>query len=109
MGASKTTVFSEQQNRLADLAKAMGHPARIAILEYLVQQKGCICKDIVDELPLAQPTISQHLRVLKRAGLIKGEIEGTAVCYCLNPEGMGELLAYGQRLLSGSICGPDCC
>ena len=76
MGASKTEHFTEHQNQIALLAKAMGHPARIAILEFLLEAKSCICGDIVNELPLAQPTVSQHLKELKNAGLIKGNIEG---------------------------------
>ncbi|MEO8516189.1 MAG: metalloregulator ArsR/SmtB family transcription factor [Flavobacterium sp.] len=86
MGASKSDSFSEEQNKLASLFKALAHPARVAIIEYLLQVDTCICGDIVNELPLAQPTVSQHLKELKTAGIIKGTIEGTAICYCLNPE-----------------------
>lgn len=84
MGASKTDHFTEQQNSLAVLAKAVAHPARIAIIQYLLNTKTCICGDIVNELPLAQATVSQHLKELKNAGIIKGNIEGNAICYCLN-------------------------
>jgi len=86
MGATKTDHFSEQQNELATLAKALGHPARVAIIEYLLKVDTCICGDIVNELPLAQPTVSQHLKELKNVGLIKGEIEGNAICYCIHEE-----------------------
>ena len=86
MGVTKTASFTNQQNELAILAKALGHPARIAIIGYLLKVPHCICGDIVNELPLAQPTVSQHLKELKNAGLIKGNIEGTAICYCINPE-----------------------
>lgn len=86
MGITKTDSFTEQQNELATLLKAMAHPARIAIIEFLLKKDKCICGDIVDELPLAQATISQHLKELKNANLIKGTIEGTAICYCLNQE-----------------------
>jgi len=86
MGASKSASFSERQNELAILFKALSHPARVAIIEYLLTVDTCICGDIVNELPLAQPTVSQHLKELKNAGIIKGNIEGTAICYCLNPE-----------------------
>jgi ArsR family transcriptional regulator, arsenate/arsenite/antimonite-responsive transcriptional repressor len=86
MGASKTEHFTDQQNELANIAKALGHPARVAIIEYLLRVNTCICGDIVNELPLAQPTVSQHLKELKNAGLIKGNIEGTAICYCINEE-----------------------
>ncbi|MDB5197896.1 MAG: transcriptional regulator [Flaviaesturariibacter sp.] len=84
MGASKTHHFTAGQNELATLMKALGHPARIAIVDYLLTVSDCICGDIVAELSLAQPTVSQHLKELKNAGLIKGTIEGTAICYCLD-------------------------
>lgn len=84
MGASKTEEFSKRQNDIAILLKALAHPARIAIIEYLLKTNTCVCGDIVAELPLAQSTVSQHLKELKLAGLIKGEIEGPAVCYCIN-------------------------
>ena len=84
MGATKTEYFTTKQNKLATLAKALGHPARIAIMDYLLKVDTCICGDIVNELPLAQPTISQHLKELKNAGLIKGSVEGNAICYCID-------------------------
>lgn len=87
MPISKTTYFDQKQNALAIIAKALGHPARIAILQVLMKQKTCVCNDIVMELPLAQATISQHLKVLKDAGLVKGEIAPNKSCYCINPEG----------------------
>lgn len=86
MGLTKTEKFSTAQNEVATLAKAIGHPARVAILEHLLRQGACITKDIVEELPLAQPTISQHLKELKKVGVIKGEIEGTSICYCIDEE-----------------------
>ncbi len=86
MGASKTDFFTDSQNELAILTKALGHPARIAIIEHILKVNSCICGDIVNELPLAQPTISQHLKELKNANIIKGTIEGTAICYCINPD-----------------------
>lgn len=85
MGASKAEFFTQEQNDIASLFKALSHPARIAIIEYLLSVDSCICGDIVNELPLAQPTVSQHLKELKNAGIIQGNIEGTAICYCLNP------------------------
>ena len=85
MGASKTEIFSAEQNQLALLLKAMAHPARIAILQHLIAANACICGDLVDELGLAQATISQHLKELKNAGIIKGNIDGVKVCYCINP------------------------
>ena len=96
MGISKTAHFNEQQNSLANIAKALGHPARIAILEYLLKVDTCICGDIVNELPLAQPTISQHLKELKSAGLIKGSIEGTSICYCIDEKGLEKMQNYLQ-------------
>lgn len=84
MGITKTASFSHEQNETALLFKALGHPARIAIIEYLLHAKSCICGDIVDQLPLAQATISQHLKELKNAGIIKGSIEGNSICYCLD-------------------------
>jgi ArsR family transcriptional regulator len=86
MGQTRSERFSADQNQLARLAKALGHPARIAILEYLLQADRCICGDIVEALPLSQATISQHLRELKTVGLIKGTIEGVSVCYCIDHE-----------------------
>jgi ArsR family transcriptional regulator, arsenate/arsenite/antimonite-responsive transcriptional repressor len=85
MGATKTEHFTDSQNELAVFAKALGHPARVAIIEFLLKTDKCICGDIVNELPLSQPTVSQHLRELKDAGLIQGNIEGNAICYCINP------------------------
>lgn len=83
MGISKTKVFTEKQNRMAELAKSLAHPARIAILEVLVREKACFCGDIVEVLPLSQATVSQHLKELKRIGIIKGEIHPPRVCYCI--------------------------
>ncbi|RNC79342.1 MAG: ArsR family transcriptional regulator [Balneola sp.] len=90
MGKTKSSNFTIAQNRLATTAKALGHPARIAILEYLAQQKSCICGDIVDELPLSQSTVSQHLKELKAAGLIKGDVDGASICYCIDENGWNE-------------------
>lgn len=84
MGATKAEEFSVRDNRVARYAKALGHPARIAILRLLIQKQACICGDIVDELPLSQSTVSQHLKELKESGLIKGDIEGAKVCYCID-------------------------
>ena len=94
MGASKSESFSVEHNEMATLFKALSHPARIAIIEYLLKVNECICGDIVNELPLAQPTVSQHLKELKNANIIKGSIEGTAICYCLNPEVMSKIQEY---------------
>ena len=94
MGISKSAHFNEQQNSLANIAKALGHPARVAIVEFLLKQKECVCGDIVSELPLAQATVSQHLKELKSAGIIKGNIEGNSICYCLNEETISEFISF---------------
>lgn len=94
MGASKTEHFTEKQNSNALLFKALGHPARVAIVEYLLSVDECICGDIVNELPLSQPTVSQHLKELKTAGLIKGNVEGNAICYCLDEKTIARLRDY---------------
>ena len=85
MGATKTELFTREQNEVAMMCKAIAHPARIAILQKLVATNACICGDLADELGLAQPTISQHLKELKNAGLIQGTVEGTSICYCIEP------------------------
>jgi DNA-binding transcriptional ArsR family regulator len=84
MGITKTQIFNSRQNELATIFKVLSNPARIAILQYISGQKACICNDIVDEIGLAQPTISQHLKELKSIDLIKGAIDGKKVCYCIN-------------------------
>ena len=98
MGATKTDHFTEKQNAIAVLAKAIGHPARVAIIEYLLKVDACICGDIVNELPLAQPTVSQHLKELKTAGLIKGEIEGNSICYCIDEKIFQKLQSYFSNI-----------
>ena len=86
MGLTKTEIFTEEQNALAVMLKAVAHPARIAILQQIIKANACICGDLVDELGLAQATISQHLKELKNAGLIQGTIDGVSVCYCIEPK-----------------------
>lgn len=100
MGATKTDHFTKKQNEIAILAKALGHPARIAIIDYLLKVDTCICGDIVNELPLAQPTVSQHLKELKNAGLIKGEIEGNKICYCIDEKALQKLQDYFAKLFT---------
>jgi len=102
MGASKTNLFTKEQNQLAALAKALAHPARVAIVQHLLH-KGCQCSEIVEEIGLAQATISQHLKVLKSAGVIQGEIQGAAVCYCVNPAAFETLAAFIAEKV------PNCC
>jgi len=86
MGLIKTEMFTDSQNEIALFAKAFGHPARVAILQHLFKIKTCVCGDLVNEIGLAQPTISQHLKELKQLGLIKGNVEGTKVCYCIDTQ-----------------------
>lgn len=100
MGATKTDHFTDKQNAIASIAKSMGHPARIAIIDYLIKNDSCICGDIVDSLPLAQPTVSQHLKELKNAGIIKGTIEGTAICYCIDEKFIQKLNNYCQAIFT---------
>lgn len=108
MGLTKTEVFSERQNKLADFAKAFAHPARVAIIEYLICHKACICGELVDVLPLSQSTISQHLKELKRIGIIKGEIDGPKVCYCINAEVWKEVVAMLSEMFA-AYPGLKCC
>lgn len=108
MGATKTDHFTEKQNQIATIAKALGHPARIAIIEYLLKVNQCICGDIVNELPLAQPTVSQHLKELKNAGLIKGTIEGNSICYCIDEKTFNLLQEYFSNIIS-TVTKQNCC
>lgn len=86
MGLTRTEIFTKEQNKLAIMLKALAHPARIAIIQQIIKSKTCICSGLVEELGLAQATISQHLKELKNAGLIQGTIEGVSVCYCIDPD-----------------------
>jgi DNA-binding transcriptional ArsR family regulator len=109
MGVTKTEIFTDEQNKLATLLKALAHPARLSILEQIIQSKACICGDLAEELGLAQATISQHLKELKSAGIIKGTIEGVTVCYCIN-EPIWNLLRddliqfFSKPISNGSTC-----
>jgi len=98
MGVTKTEQFTEKQNRVAHLLKALAHPARIAIVEQLLSTQTCVCGDFVNKLPLAQPTVSQHLKELKNAGIIQGTVEGTSVCYCLKQESIAELYDFLKQI-----------
>lgn len=109
MGVSKSEHFSEHQNEMAKIAKALGHPARVAIIDYLTKVGTCICGDIVNELPLAQPTISQHLKELKNAGIIKGNIEGTAICYCIDETTLQKLTNYINSISETIRSRNTCC
>ena len=110
MAITKAQLFEEKQVKAAEFAKALAHPARIAILEILARRNTCICGDITDELPLAQSTVSQHLKALKSAGIIKGEIDGVRTCYCLDEENVAELKTVMEALLVNlSTPNPNCC
>ena len=109
MGTTKTNQFTSSQNRKAELYKALGHPARIAIIEFIIRQNSCVCGDIVDELPLSQSTISQHLKALKAAGIIKGDISGVKTCYCIDEEVWLELDETSKLLVSSYTQKNKCC
>ena len=109
MGVTQAERFSTEQNQLASYAKALGHPARIAILQHLLKTQQCICGDLVDELPLAQATISQHLKELKTAGIIQGSISGTSVCYCINPDTWQQMSSLLGELFSTYTPPQTCC
>lgn len=111
MAITKAKLFRTSQKRSAELMKALGHPARIAIIELLAERDTCICGDITDELPLAQSTVSQHLKALKKAGIIKGEIDGVRTCYCLDEEGIREMEELLTPLLTSltTATKENCC
>ena len=109
MGTTKTEIFTEKQNRLASLLKAVAHPARLAILQHLIKADACICGDLVEELGLAQSTISQHLKELKSAGIIQGTVEGTSVCYCIDPKTWKRFKTELDALFLAYRGGGNCC
>lgn len=109
MGLTKTESYTDQQIAIAAIAKALGHPARVAILQMLVETEKCICGEFVDELPLSQATISQHLNELKKAGLIKGNINRSSMCYCLDNERWEEVFASIDSLLQPIRKMTKCC
>lgn len=103
MGATKTDLYTPLQTELATLAKALGHPARIAILQELLSKSNCQCGELVTSIGLAQPTVSQHLKELKQAGLIKGSVEGTRTCYCIDAENWNRQKALFNNLFEQLI------
>jgi ArsR family transcriptional regulator len=110
MGLAKSEIFTAEQNEIANFAKAFGHPARVAILQHLFKINTCICGDLVHEIGLAQATISQHLKELKHLGLIKGTIDGTSVCYCIDTENWEKMKSkMGVLLNLDRITQKDCC
>ena len=109
MGLAKTEIFTDEQNEIALFAKAFGHPARVAILQHLFKINACVCGDLVNEIGLAQPTISQHLKELKQLGLIKGNVEGTSVCYCIDTENWLKMKDKMFEFLNQDISKSDTC
>lgn len=109
MGLTKSEIFTEEQNQLATIAKVLGHPARIAIIQHLFKLNSCVCGDLVNEIGLAQPTISQHLKELKKVDIIKGTIEGTSVCYCINPSTWKEIKTLLSSFLDLDTNNKNCC
>ncbi len=109
MGAAKTEEFTVKDNKIAHYAKALAHPARVAILQLLIKKQACICGNIVDEIPLSQSTVSQHLKELKDAGLIKGDIEGKKVCYCINEEEWENAKGYMASFFQPVVNKDKCC
>lgn len=110
MGLAKTEIFTSQQNQIANYAKALAHPARIAIIQELFKANACVCGDLVNEIGLAQSTVSQHLKELKKAGLIRGNIEGTSVCYCIAPDHWQNMKSILTSLLDNDADSEaECC
>ena len=109
MGASKIINYSEEELLIAKFAKALSHPARVAIIKLLLEKQSCICGDIVEDLPIAQSTVSQHLKELKESGLIKGNIDGASICYCVDTEVLQKASNVLNTLLSASVQTPSTC
>ena len=110
MGLAKTEMFTDLQNEIALFAKVFGHPARVSILQHLFKINICVCGDLVEEIGLAQPTISQHLKELKHLGLIKGNVEGTSVCYCINQDNWKAMKKVMTEFLNQDLTQKqDCC
>jgi DNA-binding transcriptional ArsR family regulator len=110
MATTKFSEFNIKEQKIAELCKALAHPARIAIINFLIKKKECICSDVVNELPLSQSTVSQHLKELKKSGLIKGNIDGPRVCYCIDQKRWNEagviinLFLSQKAIQSGKPC-----
>jgi DNA-binding transcriptional ArsR family regulator len=109
MGITKTTGFSDETNEMSDILKALGHPARLEIVKFLMTSSSCICGDIVAVLPLAQSTVSKHLSELKKSGIIKGTVTGNNICYCLDEKIIQKIQKF-INLVQTSCCKPsECC
>jgi len=109
MGLTKTEIYTKEQNKIAAMAKVIGHPARVAILQHLLKKKECICGDLVDVVGLSQPTISQHLREMKSIDLISGSIDGTKVCYCINKKTYEQIRDMFGKFFGHDLNAEDCC
>jgi len=109
MGVTRADIFTDSQNQLAAIAKVLGHPARIAILQHVAATKGCVCGDLVLEIGLAQATISQHLKELKNIGILQGTIEGTSVCYCINTSRWLEIKSALDAFFNFRVNDETCC
>lgn len=109
MGITKTQLFNEQQNKMANFAKAFAHPARVAIIEFILKQPSCICNDLVEEMALSQSTISQHLKELKSIGIIKGEIDGPRMCYCIDEIVWNEAKSMFNDMFNLTSTKVNCC
>jgi DNA-binding transcriptional ArsR family regulator len=109
MGLTKTEIFNKEQNRIASFFKVLGHPARVAILQHIINQKACICNDLVEELGLAQATISQHLKELKSIGIIQGSIEGKSVCYCIEENAWNQIKDELTGFFNQEVKVSKCC
>ncbi|MGJ1417809.1 ArsR/SmtB family transcription factor [Sphingobacterium multivorum] len=109
MGITKTEIYTDEQNKLASFLKVLAHPARIAILQYIINQKACICNDLVEELGLAQATISQHLKELKNIGIIQGTIAGKSVCYCIDENLWKQIQGVLNTFFNQDVKVKGCC
>lgn len=109
MGASKIINYSEEELLIAKFAKALSHPARVAIIKLLLQKQSCVCGDIVEDLPIAQSTVSQHLKELKESGLIKGNIDGASICYCVDTDVLQKANDILNKVLGASIQSQTTC
>jgi DNA-binding transcriptional ArsR family regulator len=109
MGITKSEEFTVKDNKISKYAKALAHPARVAILQLLIKKQACVCGDIVDELPLSQSTVSQHLKELKEAGLIKGDIDGAKICYCIDEKEWEIAKEYLNSLFVSYTTKNKCC